>query len=159
MAQSQRSELSPVYESFKWKPETSVGLTYGFAAGTVINASGAIVVVAEGTVALTDAATNYIEISAAGAVSKNTSGFTPGKYALAQVVTAGGEITQVRDCRNDERPINAVITPQTAPVALVGATYTISAGYSQAEVTALRDALVTAINANRTAMIAAGVEL
>lgn len=159
MTLTQRSELSPISSGYRWKPETTVLLAYGYEGGQLIDNAGAVQTTAGATIALTDNATNYVEVSTGGVVSKNTSSFTPGKYPMARVITASGEITTVQDMRHEERPLQATIIPTAAPAALVAGTYTISVAYSQAEVTALRDAVVACINLHRTALIAAGVEL
>lgn len=57
----------------------------------------AIVTVAAGTTALTDNATNYIEVDAAGSVTDNTTGFTLGHIPLGTVVTLAGDITTITE--------------------------------------------------------------
>lgn len=53
-----------------------------------------------GIVLLTDASTNYIELDPSDATVKaNTTGFTIGRIPLFTVVTSGGSITTVTDCR------------------------------------------------------------
>src|SRR5574337_1077981 len=79
-------------------PGTTTGLTYGYQAG-VIRSDNVTTAVAAGTVALTASATNYVEITAAGVVSANTSGFTSGRYPLATVVTGASSITTITDKR------------------------------------------------------------
>ena len=49
--------------------------------------------------ALTDDATNFVEITAAGVASANTSAFTSGRIPLAEVVTASADITSITDKR------------------------------------------------------------
>lgn len=56
--------------------------------------------VAAGSVVLTDATTNYIEVSTAGVVSANIVGFTEGSIPLFQVITAAGAISSVTDKRS-----------------------------------------------------------
>lgn len=75
------------------------GTTYGYMGGTVLNSSGAWALIAAGTIALTDNATNYVERTAAGTVSKNTSAFTATKIPMAKVTTVSGAITAVVDQR------------------------------------------------------------
>lgn len=74
------------------------GLTYGYLAGVVVT-GGVLTLVAGGTIALTDNATNYIERTGAGVVSKSTSGWTSAKYAMAKVVCASGVMTSIEDWR------------------------------------------------------------
>ncbi|MBW1953575.1 MAG: hypothetical protein JRI66_10910 [Deltaproteobacteria bacterium] len=75
------------------------GLNFKYTAGKVRNDS----VIAEtpaGQVALTDNATNYVEVDPAdGTMSANTTGFTSGKIPLYQVVTSGEAIDTVEDQR------------------------------------------------------------
>ena len=56
--------------------------------------------VAAGSVALTDDTTNYVEVSTAGTVSANTTGFTSGSIPLFTVITASGSISTVNDKRS-----------------------------------------------------------
>lgn len=75
------------------------GLNFKYKAGKVRNDS-VITDTAAGQVALTDNATNYVEVNPAdGAVSANTTGFTSGRIPLYQVATAGGAIGTVSDKR------------------------------------------------------------
>jgi len=71
------------------------GLLVNVAAGYAAN--GAFVA-AQSSVAITNA-TNYIEVSAAGVVSVNTTAFTAGSYPLATVVASAGAITSNTDLR------------------------------------------------------------
>ena len=72
------------------------GLTWGYYGGIF---PGSYAVIADDTVVLTDAATNYIECDSAGVVYTNTSAFTAGRYRLYSVVCAGGVITSYTDYR------------------------------------------------------------
>ncbi len=92
------------------KRSTTTGLTYGYHGGMAVVA-GAFSVVADGTTALADATTNYVERTAAGVVTDNTTGFSADKIPMAIVVTAGGAITSV----TDRRPPTAQL-PQEVPV-------------------------------------------
>jgi len=49
--------------------------------------------------ALTDNATNFVEITTVGAAFANTSAFTSGRIPLAEVVTSGADISSVTDKR------------------------------------------------------------
>lgn len=51
-------------------------------------------------VALTDATTNFVEITSVGVASANTSAFTSGSTPIAQVVTSGGSISSITDKRS-----------------------------------------------------------
>ena len=80
------------------------GLLVNVAAGYAAN--GAFVA-AQASLAITNA-TNYIEVTAAGVASVNTTAFTAGSYPLATVVASAGAITANTDLR-------AWITPKPVP--------------------------------------------
>jgi hypothetical protein len=86
------------HEQWAQNRATTAGLTYGYFGGVAMD-TGAPVRVANGTVALTNNAINYVERTAAGAVSANTVGFTAGRIPMAKVTTAAGAITAVEDWR------------------------------------------------------------
>lgn len=86
---------------------TTTGLTYGYWGGTAWNGS-AWTSVADGTTALTDNATNYVERTVAGVVSDNTSGFTASSLPMAVVVTASGAITSITDRRAHAVPSSGI---------------------------------------------------
>lgn len=73
-------------------------LAFGYLGG-VIRKGLTIVTVSSNTIALTASATNYIEVSEAGAVTKNTTGFTSGKFPMAVVVTDATGMTSITDKR------------------------------------------------------------
>lgn len=54
----------------------------------------------KGSIALTDNATNYIEVDRAGAVSKNTTAFSADKVPLYKVITSSGAVTSHEDHRD-----------------------------------------------------------
>lgn len=54
---------------------------------------GALTIIANGSVTLTASATNYIEATRAGVVSKNTTAFTPGSIPLYTAVTNATTVT------------------------------------------------------------------
>ncbi len=87
------------------------GLLVNVAAGYAAN--GAFVA-AQASLAITNA-TNYIEVTAAGVASVNTTAFTAGSYPLAKVVASAGAITSNTDLR-------AWITPK--PAVDIGGTVT-----------------------------------
>ena len=75
------------------------GLNFGYYGGLVHN-DNVVTSTSDGTVALTNAATNYVEVNiSTGAVTANTSGFTSGRIPLFTVVTSGGSISTVTDKR------------------------------------------------------------
>jgi hypothetical protein len=107
--------------------------------------------VANPTLELPDDATSYVEINAAGVVSSNTTSFTSGRGYLYKVVTSGGEISEIQDWRHDDR--DAVVTA-SAGAAPAGGTGVAAGAYDTA---ANRDALITLVNAMRTALINNGL--
>ncbi len=100
--------LSPA-SLFGRRASTSSGLTWGFYGGTLF-VDGVATQIANGTVALTNAATNYIEATRAGVVSANTTGFTAGRMPLYTAVTAGSVVTSYTDHRTQFVPFEGRIT-------------------------------------------------
>ena len=75
------------------------GTTFAYFGGKV-RLAGVVSQIANGTLALTPSATNYIEAHPdTGAVSKNTVGFTPGYLPLYTVVCGASSITSYTDHR------------------------------------------------------------
>ena len=74
----------------------SAALTLGYRA-FLCRFDTTIVTVAAGTLALTNTATNYVEVDAAGTVSANTTAYTLGHIPLGTVVCAGGDITTITE--------------------------------------------------------------
>jgi len=79
------------------------GLTWGYYGGRHYNGS-AVVHINNGTLSLTNNATNYIEATTAGVVSSNTSGFTAGRIKIAKVVTLSGAVSTYEDHRTFSIP-------------------------------------------------------
>lgn len=77
---------------------TSVGLIFGYYDGVIL-VDGVLTTIAAGTVGLSASTTNYIEITRAGAVSANTTGFTAGRIPLGTAVTSTSGITTWTDYR------------------------------------------------------------
>jgi hypothetical protein len=73
-------------------------LVFGYKGGT-LEVDGVLTSIADGTVALTASSTNYVEATRAGVVSKNTTGFTPGRLPLYQKTTSGSTVTATVDYR------------------------------------------------------------
>jgi hypothetical protein len=81
------------------RASTTAALTWGYYGGGLL-ISGSITVIANGTVALTASATNYVEADpASGAVTNNTTGFTTGKVPLYEIVTGTTSVTSYIDRR------------------------------------------------------------
>ena len=103
---------------FANNPDTTTGLTWGYKAGA-IRVDNVVTAVAASTIALTNTATNYIEVDSAGTVSRNTTSFTSGKIPLYTVVCAGGIQTVVTDKRAWFHPLPI---PSTNGQFLIGST-------------------------------------
>lgn len=81
------------------RASTTSGLTWGFYGG-LIYIAGVATSVANGTLALTASATNYVELDpATGVISFNTSGFTAGRAPLYQITTGTATVTTYLDRR------------------------------------------------------------
>jgi hypothetical protein len=89
------------------------GLDYAYYGG-VIEIDGVTTTIANGTVTLSNAATNYVERTAAGVVSKNTVGFSADKIPMAEVTTAGGAITLITDRRATGRALVGMLSKSVA---------------------------------------------
>jgi hypothetical protein len=85
------------------KMSTTTALTYGYFGGQAWTGS-AWSTVADGTTALSDNTTNYVERTLAGVVSVAGSNFTASKIPMAIVVTASGVITTFSDARRELIP-------------------------------------------------------
>ena len=96
---------------------TTTGLTFGWKAGT-IRVDNTVTTVAASTIALTDDATNYVEVNSSGTVSRNTTGFTSTRMPIRQITAASGVQTVSTDKRTFWTliPANVVIeTTLTVP--------------------------------------------
>lgn len=81
------------------RQSASSGLTWGFYGGNVL-INGVLTQIANGSLALTSSATNYIEAEpTTGAVSKNTTGFTAGRIPLYTAVVGTVTVTSYTDHR------------------------------------------------------------
>lgn len=74
------------------------GLTFGYYGG-IMYVDGVLTTISTATVGLTNNATNYVEATAAGAVSVNTTGFTAGRIPLYTIVTVSSAISSVTPAR------------------------------------------------------------
>lgn len=87
----------PIGGQFAVDQTTTTGLTFGFRSGLKVTGDTRVVI-ATGTVALTDDATNWVHITAS-TVTVN-SGATPTEgHLLYKVITASGVITTITDLR------------------------------------------------------------
>lgn len=91
-----RRGLDAVLSDFDEDPATTTGLTWGYKAGILPDGT----IKGVGTLGLTDAATNYVELDGpTGTISANTTGFTQGRAPLRVLGTSGGAITSSSDRR------------------------------------------------------------
>jgi len=106
---------------------TTTGLTWGWKAGS-IRVDNTVTAVAADTISVTDDSVNYIEISQAGVVSRNGTGFTSGRIPIRQVTAAAGVQTVSIDKRAWFVQINlAVPGPIGGTTPAAGAFTTLSA--------------------------------
>ncbi|MBK8746132.1 hypothetical protein [Propionivibrio sp.] len=89
---------------FGRRESTTSGLTWGYYGGTVL-IDGSQTQIANGTLALTASATNYVEATRAGVVSANTSGFTAGRWPLYSIVAGASSVTSYSDYRLQANPV------------------------------------------------------
>lgn len=84
--------------AFGRRQSTTSGLTWGYY-GANLGVDGVLTQIANGTVALSASATNYVEATRAGVVSNNTSGFTAGSIPLYTIVAGASTVTSYTDHR------------------------------------------------------------
>ena len=104
---------------------SSSGLIWFYYGGTMI-VDGVITQIANNTttgVTLSASATNYIEADRSGTVTKNTTGFTPGRIPLYTAVTNATTITSYTDCRGQWQPLHI---PSKTSVAVTAADVTLT---------------------------------
>ena len=81
------------------KYATTSGLTIGYHGGK-ISVNGVVTVISDGTLTLTASTTNYVEANpSTGAISKNTTAYTPGYWRIGRAVTGTASITTWYDDR------------------------------------------------------------
>jgi hypothetical protein len=140
-ADATADEIDAVCEAaaFAVDPDTTTGLTLGYAAGAVIY-GGTRHAISAGTILLASSSTNYVEVDYNGGspqVVTNASGFTAGRVRLLVAVTGVSGITSVTSARDllvwvgqaNTVPGTALTTASVAGAALTtaGATKEISA--------------------------------
>jgi len=104
---------------------SSSGLIWYYYGGTMI-VDGVVTQIANNFstgVTLSASATNYIEADRSGTVTKNTTGFTPGRIPLYTAVTNATTITSYTDCRGQWQPLHI---PSKASVAVTAADVTLT---------------------------------
>lgn len=85
---------------------SSSGLIWFYYGGSLVIDGVLTVIPNDGTtgITLTASATNYIEADRSGVVTKNTTGFTPGRIPLYTAVTSATTITSYTDYRAQWQP-------------------------------------------------------
>ena len=83
---------------FGRRASTTAALTWGYYGGAVM-VGNTPTAVANGTIALTASATNYVQTTLAGVVSSNTTSFTAGQIPLYTIVTGAATVTSYIDNR------------------------------------------------------------
>ena len=91
------------------RASTTTGLIWGYYGGKVTLA-GVVTTIANGTLTLTASSTNYVQAHPdTGAVSSNTTGFTPGYLPLYTIVTGTSSVTSYTDQRALALATNATL--------------------------------------------------
>jgi hypothetical protein len=104
---------------------SSSGLIWFYYGGTII-VDGVVTQIANNTttgITLSASTTNYIEADRSGTVTKNTTGFTPGRIPLYTAVTNATTITSYTDCRGQWQPLHI---PSKTSVAVTAADVTLT---------------------------------
>lgn len=128
---------------FGRRATTTSALTWGFYGGMLM-VDGVLTSIANGTVTLTASATNYVEATRAGVVSKNTTGFTAGSIPLYTVVTGASTVSSYTDHRTAWYPLTGRVVK-----AMADANQTLTAAEARSQIleatgalTALRNLVV-----------------
>jgi hypothetical protein len=126
--------------TFGKRISTTSGLTFGYYGG-ILHVDGVQTSISNGTVSLTNSATNYVEATRSGTVSANTSGFTAGSIPLYTIVCSGGAQATPTDYRVIMEPhyVGSVLS-KTWPS---DANYTLTAAESRARKVLLSGATLT----------------
>ena len=112
-------------EIFDENSATTTGLTWGYKTGK-IRVDNTVTTIAAGTIGLTDASTNYVEITQAGTVTKNTTAFTAGRIPIRTITTLAGAQTVSTDSRAWFVQVAAASTTVSGTVELATDTETIT---------------------------------
>jgi hypothetical protein len=113
---------------FGRRASTTTALTWGFYGGRLL-VDGVLTAIANGTVALTAANTNYVEATRAGVVSANTTGFTAGRIPLYTIVAGASTVTSYTD---ERAPVDPAYTTHQVSVAITAADVTLTAAQARA---------------------------
>lgn len=122
------------------KYASTSGLTLGYHGGK-ISVNGVVTVIADGTVALTASTTNYVEANpSTGAVTKNTSAYTPGYWRIGRAVTGTSSITTWYDDRFLNFAKQASLLTKAFPT---DANYTLMAAEADVDVISITAGVIT----------------
>lgn len=115
-----KSFLSDVQErllaanaAFGIRDSVTTGLTFGYFGGQVW-VDGVLTTISNSAVSLSASSVNYVERTAAGAVSVNTTGFTAGRFPMYEVTTNATDITVIQDRRAGNEPMQGKLTKSVA---------------------------------------------
>jgi hypothetical protein len=112
---------------FGRRASTTSLLTWGYYGGDML-VDGVLTTISNSTIALTGSATNYVESTPAGVVTKNTTGFTAGYIPLYSIVTDSTSVTSYSDVR---AWINPVYLAQKASISITSADVTLTAAQAR----------------------------
>jgi hypothetical protein len=115
---------------FGRRASTTSALTWGFYGGRFTKPDGTRITVANGTVALSASATNYVESDQNGVVSKNTAGFSAGAIPLYSIVTGASTVTSYTDERTGREGATAYNSRSRGRVATFAYAATITVDWS-----------------------------
>lgn len=85
--------------AFAHRPDYSSGLSFSVAGGQYLNRNNVRAAAPNVVLTLTASTVNYVECSAAGVISTNTTGFTTDAAPLFKVTTGASGVTDVTDVR------------------------------------------------------------
>lgn len=118
-------------------------LNFGFYGG-ILNVDGTLTTIADGAVALTASATNFVEVTRAGVMAANIVGFGADRWPLFTIVTGVSTITTTTDNRFD---IPTFFTRMTAAQAVTTVDVTLTAVQARASQLTFSGALTADRNA------------
>lgn len=122
------------------KYATTSGLVLGFHGGK-ITVNGVVTTIADGTIALAASSTNYVEANpATGAVTKNTTAYTPGYWRIGRAVTGTESITTWYDDRFPQSFVQTRLLTKAFPS---DANYTLTQPETDVDVISITAGVIT----------------
>jgi hypothetical protein len=103
------AKIVPTGDRFDIDIDNSSGLSLRVRGGTYLDGSSGFRAAANATLTLAASSINYVEMTAAGVISVNQTGFTDGRTQLYLVTTNATVVTDVADCRANAGVANAQI--------------------------------------------------